>query len=153
MTLRLPLSSLMSEAPYLPAQCDACEIVYLAKMGSLPAMTCRACGGSASVLPGEAYGERDVELFERVEAATRSAVISRRKAERLVVELTGITTRSEPPDTVLLRVIDLVPPLYFLVPALHLLKPPQRFPLLRASGMLLTIFTARLRRLQRQQAS
>ena len=143
----------MSEAQYLPVQCDGCEAVYLGSISSMGVASCRSCHGLASVLPGEVYGEGDVELFERVEAATRCAVISRRKAERLVAELTGIRTRAEAPETVLLRVIDLVPPLYFLVPALHLMRPTRRFPLLRASGMLLTIFTARLRRLERQQAS
>lgn len=143
----------MSEACYLPVQCEACDAVYLARVSSVRVTSCRSCLGVASVLPGEAYGERDVELFERIEAATRAVVISRRKAENLVTELLGITTRAEAPEKVLLRVVDHVPPLYFLVPALHLLQPSKRVSLRCASGMLLTIFTARLRRLERQQAS
>jgi hypothetical protein len=115
--------------------------------------TCRSCGGVASVLPGEAYREEDVPLFERIEVATRSVVVSRRQAGWIVQELTGITTRTERPEAVLLRVVDVVPSLHFLVPALQLFKPSERVPLVRASGMILSIFAARLRRLDRPQAS
>ncbi len=143
----------MSALRFLPVQCEACDATYLERLGPDGVTTCRECGGLASVLPGEAYAEDDVPLFERIEAATKSVVFSQSKAQRLVDELRGVTTRAEAPEVVLLRVLDFVPTLYFLVPALHLFNPSERQPLLRASGMLLSIFTARMRRLERQQAS
>jgi ribosomal protein S27E len=142
----------MSASRFLPVQCASCAATYLTPVVQRVA-TCRNCGDVASVLPGEAYGEQDVPLFERIEAATRSVVVSRRQAERIVEELSGLTTRSERPEAVLLRVVDLVPALHFLVPALQVFKPNQRVPLLRAAGMVLSIFSARLRRLERPQAS
>jgi hypothetical protein len=143
----------MNASRFLPVQCVSCAATYLTPVGVQHVTTCRNCGDVASVLPGEAYGEQDVPLFERVEAATRSVVVSRRQAERIVEELTGITTRSERPEAVLLRVVDFVPSLHFLMPALQLFKPSERVPLLRAAGMLRSIFAARLRRLERPQAS
>ena len=136
----------------LPVHCEGCDSTYLAAVGSEHVATCRDCGSVVTVLPGEAYSESDVPLFNRIEAATKGVVMSQRRAERIVEELIGITTRQERPEAVLLRVLDFVPTLYFLVPALHLFKPSERPPLLRASGMLLSIFTARLRRLERLQA-
>lgn len=143
----------MSASRFLPVQCASCAATYLTPVGVQRVTSCRNCGDVASVLPGEAYSEQDVPLFERIEAATRSVVVSRRQAERIVEELTGITTRSERPEAVLLRLVDFVPSLHFLVPALQLFKPSERVPLLRAAGMLHSIFAARVRRLERPQAS
>lgn len=143
----------MSATRFLPVRCEFCSATYLGPVGPDQVPTCRSCGGAASVLPGEAYREDDVPLFERIEVATRSVAISRREAERIIAELTGITTRSERPEAVLLRVVDFLPTLHFLVPALQLFKPAERVPLLRAAGMILSIVTGRLRQLERPQAS
>lgn len=143
----------MSATRFLPVQCASCAATYLEAVGSQQVTSCRSCGGVASVLPGEAYREEDVPLFERIELATRSVVVSRRQAERIVAELAGITTRRERPEAVLLRVVDLLPCVHFLVPSLQLLQTGERIPSGRAAGMLLSIFSARLRRLERPQAS
>jgi hypothetical protein len=115
---------------------------------------CRSCGVATSVLPGQAYSENDVELFERVEAAVQATPLGRRTAEHVERELRDVGIRGEAPEAVLLRVLDHLPGLHFLLPALQLQTSPvlERALLLRATGMLLTIVSARLGQLRRALA-
>ena len=107
---------------------------------------CRSCGGLTCVLPGGAYAESDVPLFERIEAAVQATPLGRRAAEHVEKELRDVAIRGEAPEAVLLRVLDHLPGLHFLLPALQLQASPvlERALLLRATGMLLTIVTAHL---------
>jgi hypothetical protein len=106
-------------------------------------------------LPGERYGESDVQLFERIETAIRPLVISRRTAERVVAELRDMALRVDPPESILLRVVDFLPALHFLIPALYLqpTMAQERALLGRATGMLQTLITARLQDLEGLRAS
>lgn len=145
----------MVAATYLPVQCASCAKIALlaAQPGQIP--TCRTCGGPTAILPGESYAEGDIQLFERIEAAVRPLVISRRTAERIVAELRDIALRAEVPEAILLRVVDFLPSLHFLIPALYL-QPTlaqERALLGRATGMVQTIINARLRDLDGRRAS
>ena len=73
--------------------------------------------------------------------------MSRRTAERVVAELRDVALRLEAPESVLLRVVDFLPTLHFLIPALYLQQTValEKVLVVRACGMLLTIVTARLR--------
>lgn len=137
-------------SPYLPAQCGTCGKIQLvpSHVGEVP--SCRGCGAQAAFLPGESYAESDVQLFERIEAAIRPLVISRRTAERVVAELRDVALRAEAPEAILLRIVDFLPSLHFLIPALYL-QPSlvlERTMLARATGMVRTIVSTRLRELE-----
>ena len=137
-------------SPYLPVQCEACGKVQLvaAQVGQVP--SCRSCGAKTAFLPGESYGESEVALFERIEEAIRPLVISRRTAERVVAELRDVALRAEAPEAILLRIVDFLPSLHFLIPALYL-QPSlvlERSMLARATGMVRTIVATRLRELE-----
>lgn len=68
-------------------------------------------------------------------------------AERLVAELRDVALRGEAPEAVLLRIVDCLPALHFLIPALYLQTTLalERVLLVRATGMVRTIVAARLR--------
>jgi hypothetical protein len=145
----------MLAATYLPVLCGACAKIQLqcVQPGQMP--SCRTCGGLTSILPGESYAESDVPLFERIETAVRPLIISRRTGERVVAELRDVALRADAPESILLRVVDFLPTLHFLIPALYLQPTPalERALLGRATGMLLTIIAARLRDLEGARAS
>lgn len=135
---------------FLPVQCRSCSKLELAlaRPGQVP--SCRKCGEPVVFLPGASYLETDIPLFERIEDAIRPLIISRRNAERVVAELRNVALRAEAPESALLRVVDLLPSLHFLIPSLYL-QPAlavERSKLGRAAGMVLTIMSARLRELE-----
>ncbi len=101
-------------------------------------------------MPGQAYAESDVALFERIEVTVQATPLGRRTAEHIERELRDVGIRGEAPEAVLLRVLDHLPGLHFLLPALQLQASPvlERALLLKASGMLLTMVTARLGQLR-----
>jgi hypothetical protein len=145
----------MVAASYLPVICAACAKIQLQSMQPGQTPSCRTCGGITSVLPGERYAESDTALFERIETAVRPLVISRRTAERVVAELRDVALRAGAPEAILLRVVDFLPTLHFLIPALYLQPTPalERALLGRAAGMLQTIIAARLRGSECSRAS
>lgn len=137
---------------YLPVQCGSCEKVQLlaARVGAVP--SCRSCGGDTAVLPGQSYVAEDEALFTRIEGAIEPVALKRRSAEQIVATLRGVALRGESPEKALLAVVDHLPSLHFLLPALTLdpgaARAVQRSTLGRAAGMVLTIVAARLRRLE-----
>jgi hypothetical protein len=135
-----------SEA-YLPVLCSACLRTYLLPAASGTELSCRECGGTASVVPGETYGEGDIPLFERVSAAVDSGLRSAQAARQIVAELRDARHRSDPPEANLLRVVDELPGLGFLIPALYAkrITPAHRVQIARGLGMVLTLVAARLR--------
>jgi hypothetical protein len=140
----------MATSPYLPVQCAACGKTQLAasQVGEVP--SCRNCGAPTAFVPGESYTEADVPLFERIEAAIHPVPLSRRTAERVVTELRDVALRAEAPEAILLRIVDFLPSLHFLIPALYL-QPSlllERSMLARAAGMVRTIVSTRLRGLE-----
>jgi hypothetical protein len=137
-------------AAHLPILCGRCSRVYLQPVEAGQVPSCRTCGAASAVLPGATYEESDVELFDRIEASVRSLQVSRNVAQRAVRELRDVALRTEAPESVLLRVIDLMPTLQFLIPALHRGRtpPPPRQRLAVATGMLTIIVDARLRELE-----
>lgn len=116
--------------------------------------SCRNCGAASTVLPGASYEEADVALFDRIEEAVRTPQVTRNVAQRVLGELRDVALRSETAESVLLRVVDLIPTLQFLIPALHRGRtpPPPRQSLTVATGMLTTIVGARLRQLEEEPA-
>jgi hypothetical protein len=136
-------------AAYLPVFCKACQKLQLKPVepGQMP--SCNVCAKPAFVLPGETYAESDVPLFDRVVSAMNHVTLSRRTCEQVATELRNVALRTAP-EAVLLRVVDLLPSLHFLLPALYLQPTRQldRVMMTRAGGMALTIVTARLRELE-----
>jgi hypothetical protein len=136
--------------PYLPVQCSTCGKVQLVACEAGQVPSCRGCSAPTAFLPGESYGETDVALFDRIEDAIRPLPLSRRTAERVVTELRDVALRTEAPEAILLRIVDFLPSLHFLIPALYL-QPSmalERSMLARATGMVRTIVSTRLRELE-----
>lgn len=96
-------------------------------------------------MPGEAYGEDDVELFEQLDAAVHSDLTSEQTGRRLARELRDSGSSAKVAERTLLRLIDDLPRLRFLVPALRLqpTSAQDRTLMSRALGMLLMILNAR----------
>jgi hypothetical protein len=76
-----------------------------------------------------------------------SGLRSAQAARQIVAELRDARHRSDPPEANLLRVVDELPGLGFLIPALYAkrITPAQRVQIARALGMVLTLVAARLR--------
>lgn len=139
----------MVSAAYLPVFCRACQKLQLKPVAPGQTPSCSNCDEPASVLPGETYIESDVPLFDRVVTAIEHVTLSRRTCEQVAAELRNVALRTAP-ETVLLRVVDFLPSLHFLLPALYLQPTRQldRVMMTRAGGMVLTIVMARLRELE-----
>jgi hypothetical protein len=134
----------MSTAQYLPVWCGACGRAQLQRVPPGDVSNCRSCGVPTSVLPGQTYVEADAALFERIQAAVLATPLGRRTAEQVEKELRDVAIRGDAPEAVLLHVLDHLPGLHFLLPALQLQPSPalERALLVRATGMLLTIVVA-----------
>jgi hypothetical protein len=143
----------MPSAAHLPVFCQACQQLHLEPVQPGQTPSCRDCGKPASILPGPTYIESDVALFERVASAVNSATLPRRTCEQIVAELRDATLRTAP-ELVLLRVVDFLPGLHFLLPALYLQPTRQldRVMMTRAGGMVQAIVSARLRELEGPRA-
>jgi hypothetical protein len=141
MVLLAPHSEQMLSAAYLPVFCQACQQLHLEPVqpGQTPT--------------GPTYVESDVPLFERVASAVSSVTLPRRTCEQIVAELRDAALRTAP-ELVLLRVVDFLPALHFLLPALYLqpTRPLDRVMMTRAGGMVQAIVSARLRELEGSQA-
>lgn len=153
MVLLAPHSEQMLSAAYLPVFCQACQQLHLEPVQPGQTPSCRACGKPAFILPGPTYVESDVPLFERVASAVSSVTLPRRTCEQIVAELRDAALRTAP-ELVLLRVVDFLPALHFLLPALYLqpTRPLDRVMMTRAGGMVQAIVSARLRELEGSQA-
>src|SRR5688500_14363613 len=135
----------MTATQHLPLRCEKCARSWLEAVRSGEGKSCQECGAPASVLPGASYTRDDVALFTRIDVAVRTADISLRTAERIATELKGLATRTDARNEVLLRLLDLVPALHFLllVPEEPKVTPSaQRARWLHAAGMLQTIVIA-----------
>ena len=139
----------MKSQVYVPVLCSACLRSYLLPAASGNGLSCRDCGGTASVVPGETYGEADIPLFERVSAAVQ-ADLTARAAQDIIAELRDARDRSDSLEARLLRVADDLPGLRFLIPALHpkQVRAVHRVQIARGLGMVLTLVSARLRRFE-----
>src|SRR5689334_5697374 len=138
------------DTAYLPISCRCCTRVQLQAVAPGQVPTCHSCGAPCTVLPGATFAEADRPLFERIEQSVRRLHISRRSAEQVAWELRDVGKRSAAPEAVLLRVIDLLPTLDFLLPVLRWESVPgvDQQELTRATCMLATIVSARLRDLE-----
>lgn len=140
----------MEAAIYVPVSCGVCAVQALQPVATGVVPRCRGCGAPAAVLPGATYTEADVPIFDRIEAAVRLDLKSARVGRRLVAELRHATSAAEDPESILLRVVDELPTLSFLLPALCL-KPTtrqDRLALMRSTGMMVTILEARSQKLE-----
>jgi hypothetical protein len=102
------------------------------------------------VLPGALYTSEDEKLFERIASAVASDLVSERVARRIVTELGSIPSQADAVQMLLLRIIDELPGLDFLIPELHF-RPTtaaHRAQMAKAMGMLLTLVSARARQLE-----
>jgi hypothetical protein len=134
---------------YLPVLCSVCLRGYLLPTASGEGLSCRDCGGTASVVPSETYGEDDIPLFERVAAAVHSDLTAR-TAQDIVADLRNIRGKTDSLEAMLLRVTDDLPGLRFLIPALYPkhVRPVHRMQIARGLAMVLTLVSARLRRFE-----
>lgn len=141
-----PIKQTMTAA-YIPVFCQVCVQAQLQTLEPGKTPICPNCGAPSVVIPGETYAEQDIPLFLRIESAVRDLNISRVLAERVVKQLEDSRRRTREVQAMLLEVVDLLPNLGFLLPALHTKKVPAVRPqeLPRAAGMLHTIASARLR--------
>jgi hypothetical protein len=134
---------------YVPVLCSSCLRGYLLRVVSGEGLNCRACGGPASVVPSEIYGETDIPLFERVSAAVQSDLTAL-AARKVLAELQDARGRSEALEAVLLRIVDDLPGLHFLIPAAYpkQLRAEYRAQMARGLAMVFTLVSARLPRFQ-----
>ncbi len=140
----------MKAAAYVPVSCSECTSLHLQLVEAGAPVSCAGCGGPALVLPGATYEPSDVDLFERIDAAVRFDLKSAGAGYRLASDLRHPTSRAETPAEILLRLVDELPSLSFLLPPLCV-KPPspaQTAEMTRATGMLPTIVVARMRQLE-----
>lgn len=103
------------------------------------------------MLPGALYSAEDEKLFERIAIAVTSDLVSQRVARRIVTELRSIPSQADAAQMLLLRIIDELPALAFLIPELHF-RPTtaaHRAQMATAMGMLQIIVGARVRQLER----
>jgi hypothetical protein len=145
----------MDASSYVPVSCGLCAGHYLQPVTSGVVPSCRSCGAPAAVLPGATYTEADVATFDRIEAAVRLDLKSARAGYRLLAELRHATSAAEDPESIMLRVVDELPSLSFLLPALCL-KPATRqarTALVRSTGMIMTLLEARSQKLELLVAS
>jgi hypothetical protein len=126
-----------------------CLRSYLLPAASGEGLSCRECGGTASVVPSETYGADDIPLFERVSAAVQSDLIAQ-TAQDIVADLRDLRGKTDSLESILLRVTDDLPGLRFLIPALYpkQVRSVHRVQIARALGMVLTLVSARLRRFE-----
>jgi hypothetical protein len=93
------------------------------------------------VVPGEVYRAEDKELFDRIASAVFASQPSERVCQRLWVLLSDVAERSRRPDMLLLKAIDEVPALQFLIESFA----DDRTQLARAIGMSLAATTTHVR--------
>ncbi len=143
----------MEATSYIPVSCSVCSSHYLQPVSIGVVPSCRSCGAPAAVLPGATYAASDVAVFDRIEAAVRMDLTSARAGRRLLNELRHAA--AEDPEAALLRVVDDLPTLSFLLPALCL-KPTtrqDRLALKRSTAMMMTIIEARSHKLEAPTAN
>lgn len=130
---------------YVPAFCSDCVRIHLCSVAPGDVPSCRNCGAATTILPGAAYAAEDVELFEQLDLAVRSDLISEQTGRRLGRELLVAGAMAAGAERTLLLLIDDLPRLQFLLPALRL-KPTSeqdRALMARALGMIQMILNAR----------
>ena len=103
-------------------------------------MTCELCGARASVVPGEAYAEQDLSLFEKLERVVYGAQLSDQDASNVTSMLSEVSDRTQAPQVVLARTLNVLPELSFLT---SVANEPAR--LAHALGMLQPIIGTRFR--------
>ena len=140
------------DAPlFLPLHCPTCSAIRLESVLPGAVTTCRECGSTTIVVPGESYTERDVPLFSRIEGTVRQAQLTRRDLRMLASLLADVEQRLRAPEAVLLRVLDFLPGLHFLIPSLYASRTPvtlDRGALIRATGMIQSLISVRVQRAQ-----
>ncbi|HXK20041.1 MAG TPA: hypothetical protein VNG33_19655 [Polyangiaceae bacterium] len=128
-------------AQYLPTACKSCGRAALAPIHLGVEPTCQRCGARARVVPGEAYQERDIALFEQLEMLVYGAELSAQDTQVVSILLSDVADRTKAPDLVVARLLRFLPGLAHLTPPL----PEARPDLAHALGMLLPIVGTRFR--------
>jgi len=106
---------------------------------------CPRCGSWVVIAPGQVYRAEDVALFRRIESIINASELSREDGSEVVAALTDGVIRRRNPEYCLVKVVDAVPALQFLLDGF----PVDRTQLARAAGMILTIVTTRTLQLKR----
>ena len=124
-----------------PTYCERCSTSALVPANDINegATTCIGCGGSATVLPGEAYTEDDASLFADVVSTLREAGISPPQATLLATELESRSVLA--PGRCLRRLAQILPTLG----VLELLVGSDPAMLRKAESMLTMLLDAMAR--------
>ncbi|HYP87325.1 MAG TPA: hypothetical protein VEQ59_04215 [Polyangiaceae bacterium] len=128
-------------AAYLPVYCTSCAHASLTPIHELMSeLRCSFCEATARVIPGPTYGDGDWLAFAEIDKALSEAELSGPEASALADELQSLLDALEPVPNVVQRMIERVPALASVRPAL-VNRPP------RGPRMLATLLGARTREL------
>lgn len=133
---------------YLPGACKSCHRMALLQVVAYQAGPCPHCGSTVRIAPGQVYRADDVPLFQRIESLVHATELSREDGGRVVDVLSDGVKRTRNPEHSLLKVIDVIPKLRFLLTG----TPGDRMHLARAAGMILTIVASETRQFGRKLA-
>ena len=146
----------MSSGHFVPLHCEACDRTSLQLLEPGIVAICPVCGARGSILPGEIYTEADVAIFERFAALVKAAQLSARHVRHVIAELSQVPAGNLSPELALLQMLELIPGLHLVVSTLCLNRTKGEFDVLklrRASGILLVVVSAQLRRIEAENAA
>lgn len=125
-------------AAYLPVYCESCAHASLSSAAAEAPQICSFCEGSARVVPGPIYGDGDWLAFAEIDGAVFDSAIDGVQASALAAELQELLNQQLEPEAIVLQMIQRVPSLAPIRPALINALP-------RGLRMLMTLLLARSR--------
>ncbi|HYQ17543.1 MAG TPA: hypothetical protein VEQ58_17340 [Polyangiaceae bacterium] len=124
---------------YLPVYCSSCAHASLTPISEQKSeLRCSFCEATARVIPGPVYGDGDWLAFAEIDKALAEADLTGTQAGELVDVLQVLLDRGELPQVVVQTMIERLPALANVRPALV-----NRLP--RGLRMLATLLSARTR--------
>jgi hypothetical protein len=128
-------------AAYVPVYCDACAQASLWPYKEEAEPRCWFCESTGRVIPGPAYGEGDWLAFAEIDRALSEAELLASPASKLADELQDLLDGQQSPLLVVERMIERLPVLANVRPALINGLP-------RGPRMLMTLLRARTRNVE-----
>lgn len=123
---------------YLPVYCEACCRASMATEDAERVLHCTFCEGAARVIPGPIYSDDDWLAFAELDTAVFDAALDGVQAAALAEDMRTLQLSSAARDEVTSRMLQLLPSLSRVRPALV-----NRWP--RGPRMLVTLLEARSR--------